>query len=212
MGRLFAVMGTSVAVLVFAFAPNAVADTFDYTTAGSFSISGNNIGNTLSFNDNSNQSQVDASLTFNGINPSVSTTQNPISLGTFVFNVADLGLSSTTPTASFGLDITFTQPAGVNGTDFNAFVSGNVTNSNGVVFINFNQTTLPIGSGYTLTLDSNPIIFNENSTGTFTDAVTATVNGGVSMPEGSGLAMLALCGIVTLGGIKKKARGLVGVA
>jgi hypothetical protein len=185
-------------------APNAFADSFTYTTAGCFTGgSCTSTGSSMSFTDSST-SAVDATLSFNNVTTPITTGSGvPVSLGSFNFSLANpLGISNSPfDFGFFTLDLEFTDPTGTAGNPFFAAVAGNVLGNAGgatITLIPDPQVFTYPGGSFLLDLSTDPVQVSSSNPNVELDATI------VSMPEGSGLAMLGLSGLVVFGAMFKK--------
>lgn len=190
--------GAFVLLMVFGLGQNVFADSI-YTTSGCF-IGGTCASTYSSVNfTNVLTGGVDATLLFQDASGNV-IPGSMFSLGSFMFALDNPGLSGYV--GQFDLTVTFTNPVAA-GTLTASVLGGVLINAGGAV-ITFSQNSQSFGS-FTLDLNTNPVYISNWNTPVSLDA---TIVQNVSAPEGSGLAMLVLSGIVSLGAIKKKAKHL----
>jgi hypothetical protein len=208
--RLRLVIVCCALVLVVLVGPSAFADSFTYTTAGStFGSSGTS---TAQFLDFITPGQVDATLAFNSTSAGPVSSGSTISLGSFNFSILSPCNSPQStclgfPGAgflfadSFTLQVAFSVPANSNGSPFLALVTGNVFVNAGGATITFAPTsqlfTSPTGN-FTLSLNLNPIQVSSANTPVSLKAMI------VAVPEGAGIPMLGLTGMLLLGAITMK--------
>ena len=195
--------------------PTAFATSYTYNTTGTFGNSGDN---TSTFYDlSATPPMPDARLTFNGTSVADVSSGTTISLGSFTFSLLNPSPSNQSfALDSFTLYVDFTAPPGYTGVptpqcpvgNFCALLSGNVNGSAGGATITFNpssqQFTATDGSSFALNLTTNPIHVDSTYS-------TATINGTiVELPEGAGLSMLGLSGMVLLGAGAIKMKAAIG--
>lgn len=200
--RIFG-LGAFLLLMILASGQNVFADSYTYTTAGCF-VGGSCTSNGSSVNfTNVFTGSTDATLSFSDISsPTTVGSGTLISLGSFTFSLLNPGLSGYS--GQFNLNVDFSNPAGTGGSPLVASVLGGVLINAGGAVITFNQSAQTFsypGGSFTLDLDTNPVYVTNFTKPAQLDATIVNV----TAPEGSGLAMLALSGIVTLGAIKKKA-------
>jgi hypothetical protein len=205
MNRHLAVLGT-LAALIILVVPNALADSYSYTTTGCFAYGTclSDGSSSVNFLDASNHAQ--ATLSYSNIGSTISTSSgSSTSLGSFAFSVLNSGLA--TYSGTFSLDVLFTAPAGTSSNPFMALVNGNVVASNGGATITFfpsSQTFTYSGGSFALNLNANPVqlsSLNPNVT-----LYGTIVSNSVTAPEGAGWSMLGMSAIVMFAaiGTKKK--------
>lgn len=117
-------------------------------------------------------------------------TQNVDNLGSFSLN----GTTANYNGQAFNLRVTFTVPTGINGsntTTFTATLVGSVTNTNGGVFIDFNNT--PQLFTFSNANGSGSFLFNVNDASVIaggTIALSGNITGAQSIPEPATLFLL----------------------
>jgi hypothetical protein len=202
MNRPVRLVWMSVLLLSLGLVPDALATSL--TSSGCFTPgTGSACSSSVNFPSLGNG---DPTLSFTGTSLSNVVSGMVFSLGSFTFTAATPVLSGYI--GQFTLSVDFNNPQ-VNGGLVGSVLGGVLISSGGVVikFTPGSQVFNYSGGSFTLDLDTNPIVVGMNHT----VQLDATIVN-LKAPEGSGLAMLALSGIVTLGAIGRKARRLARTA
>ena len=181
-------------LMVVGLAPSVFADSYTYSTAGCF------LGTTCSGSTSTMNFGADATLTFTDATAAGVSSGTTISLGSFNFTLLD-GTGAGIYNDLFTLNVSFSEPSGVNGNPFVALVSGNVFFSAGGATISFasgSQLFNYDGGSFTLDLNANPIQVSSANPNVDVDATI------VSMPEGPSVAMLGVSGLILFAAFFKK--------